>query len=84
MNHTYRRQRYSGAILRVNIHMRSIDTNTAIAVAREVMLQLFIDGKHQQAKGAECVWNSLIVARNTAQPRECDPNNAIKFPVENV
>lgn len=42
----------------------------AITIAREIMLQLFIDCEHQQAKGAEQVWRELITARNGALVRD--------------
>lgn len=47
------------------------DISDAVTIARETMLQLFINGERQMAKGAERVWNALITDRNSAQAQKC-------------
>ena len=56
-----------------------LERDEAIAIAREVMEELFTEGERDLAKGAEKVWNTLLItARNSAVDFE---KNVINFPI---
>ena len=59
----------------------SPELNDAIVIARETMLQLFISGDQQIAKGAERVWRKLIIARNCVPAVKYNSGNVIDFPL---
>ena len=45
--------------------MKKLLADEAITIARGVMVRLFAEGEKEQSKGAEKVWNALIVTRNS-------------------
>ena len=55
--------------------------NDVIAIAREVMLQHFLNGDQQMAKDVEHVWNKLITTRNCMLARKYNSSNVIDFPL---
>ena len=57
------------------------DISDAVTIARKIMLQLFINGDHQKAKGAEHVWRKLITVRNCSVEQKFNSDNVLNFPL---